>query len=902
MIDQSGALLSRLAGRVFVFVRLRRLTAVIAVALLAGGIAAGCGQADPKPANGLAVPTGASLAGDFAGSGPGTLISAFALQGLDQPLRDAASLAARITYTSTSGINNNYVPVTGAVFVPRGNPPQAGWPAVGLGHPTTGIKPECAPSLSRNLSGLSETIVGLLKAGLVVAVTDYQGLGTEGPYHPYLDSTTAGFNLIDSVRAARKLVRKMSGSWVAVGGDQGGQAAWAADELVSDFGGGLRLLGVIDPGAVLRCRRVGRRGRRRWTDQRAETGVAGILAITGKRVRRLQPGRLQPGRRAGKIWDDLFGLHGLKEARRGCRPDRPRRSACQQTPRLSRRFAATCKKPFAAGLTSAPMWVIYGADDSYTPATWTERALQRACGYGDVIQIERQAGPRPDAIVLARAIPWITTQFTYETPVNDCPSFTGETTPTTENETATPTTSNADTDHSGRRMTARTLAVEVSLVHGWVPLLIQGLAVVVMVLALGWRTRRWWTVWSPVALVVGVLTAVLVRWYVDDQGMIGDRPPLRMWLWVGLAGLAVVVLALGWRGSRWWQRVVSALAIPLSVLCALVVLNQWLAYLPTVGAAWDRLTGATSGQTDAAGVRRMQQEGASPTVGTMVTVNIPDDASGFKHREELVYLPPAWYASNPPPRLPVVLMINAEFGHPDDWLVGSDAQKTLDDFVAKHGGNSPVFVFVDSSGTFTNDTSAWTARGAMRRVTLPKTLCHLLSQTSVPARRGRTGNRRVDGRSGACTVTLSAKYPELFSAFLDIDGQNGPYAGTKEQTIARLFDGDAEAWAQFDPTTVMGEHGRYADMAGWFAVSRDTPTVYRSGSAQTASLPAEPSEEANVLDPVAVANYLCELASNYGIECLVVAHGGGRDRRPLERFSRPLCRGWPVVWVPQASR
>ena len=95
--------------------------------------------------------------------------------------------------------------------------------------------------------------------------------------------------------------------------------------------------------------------------------------------------------------------------------------------------------------------------------------------------------------------------------------------------------------------------------------------------------------------------------------------------------------------------------------------------------------------------------GAKPTKGTIVSVRIPDTASGFKHRDELVYLPPWWFASNPPPRLPVVMMMGGEFGHPKDWL-GAGAGQRLDDFVTKHGGNGPVIVFADITGSFLNDT------------------------------------------------------------------------------------------------------------------------------------------------------------------------------------------------------
>ena len=67
---------------------------------------------------------------------------------------------------------------------------------------------------------------------------------------------------------------------------------------------------------------------------------------------------------------------------------------------------------------------------------------------------------------------------------------------------------------------------------------------------------------------------------------------------------------------------------------------------------------------------------------------------------------------------------------------------------------------------------------------------------------------------GTCAVTLTVMHPELFSAFVDIGGDVGPNAGTKEQTVERLFNGDEAAWASFDPSTVMTRHGHYTAGVG----------------------------------------------------------------------------------------
>src|SRR6478736_8651669 len=102
-------------------------------------------------------------------------------------------------------------------------------------------------------------------------------------------------------------------------------------------------------------------------------------------------------------------------------------------------------------------------------------------------------------------------------------------------------------------------------------------------------------------------------------------------------------------------------------------------------------------------VTAMKATGTVPSKGAVVPVTIPDTASGFKHRTELVYLPPAWFARGAP-KLPTVMMMGGEFNTPGDWLRTGNAISTIDGFAATHAGNAPVLVFVDSGGSFNNDT------------------------------------------------------------------------------------------------------------------------------------------------------------------------------------------------------
>ncbi len=142
-----------------------------------------------------------------------------------------------------------------------------------------------------------------------------------------------------------------------------------------------------------------------------------------------------------------------------------------------------------------------------------------------------------------------------------------------------------------------------------------------------------------------------------------------------------------------------------------------------------------------------------------------------------------------------------------------------------------MLVFVDTSGSFTKDTECvngvrGNAADHLTKDVVPYVISHF-GVSSDPANWGVAGW----SMGGTCAVTLTAKYPELFSTFVGIDGDVSPNAGSKDQTVFRLFGGDEQAWESFDPTTVMNAHGPYTGVAGWFSVSDpNVPTVYRDGT------------------------------------------------------------------------
>ncbi len=156
----------------------------------------------------------------------------------------------------------------------------------------------------------------------------------------------------------------------------------------------------------------------------------------------------------------------------------------------------------------------------------------------------------------------------------------------------------------------------------------------------------------------------------------------------------------------------------------------------------------------------MQLEGTKPTKGVVVPVTISADASHFPHRQELVYLPPAWFSSNPPPRLPAVMMISSAFNTPADWLRPGGAFDTIDDFAAHHHGFAPALVFVDPTGSFDNDTECVNGtRGNAADHLTKDVVPFVVSNFGVSADRANWG---VAGWSmgGTCAVDLTVMHPE----------------------------------------------------------------------------------------------------------------------------------------------
>lgn len=407
----------------------------VLIFVMIGSLAIGCSTTSPpgsSPSTRSSAAPRSSLPPAPGGDARGAILERSPLT-VDPDGRLAGRDLTRVVYRSTAG----YAPgdptgsfgtrVSGYVAVPAGTPPPGGWPIVAFGHGTTGTAANCGPSGHPDLLGETSTVAALLDAGYVVAASDYQGLGEHEVAHPYLNSRTIAYNMIDMVRAARALVPAAGTRWAAMGTSQGGQAAWASAEHAADYGAGLDFVGAagIAPAA----------------DVAPIADGAGAQPYAAPRFTQIQMAFIPlivDGLRA--VYPDFRVSDYMRGALAQGAADL---TACGPGSAFRKFSAITKVRPGDAAITSAgalrrlhdmlvvdslpqrrssgPLFIGYGdADQIITPA-WTAAAVRRACAMGDTLAVSVAAGKgHTNTGLTPRAISWIADRFAGREAPNTC--------------------------------------------------------------------------------------------------------------------------------------------------------------------------------------------------------------------------------------------------------------------------------------------------------------------------------------------------------------------------------------------------------------------------------------------------------------------------------------------------
>lgn len=356
---------------------------------------------------------------------------------------------------------------------------------------------------------------------------------------------------------------------------------------------------------------------------------------------------------------------------------------------------------------------------------------------------------------------------------------------------------------------------EVPLFGGWFVLSTELAAAIAIVAAVRWRHRRTWRLWLPLAVAVGATAAAATYWVLARRDLAPDAAPWTFWIWLSLAVALMFMVPAAWIGARWWRRITGVAAVGLTVVCLALAANQWAGFYPTAGRAWQGLTDQPlPGQISFATL--VQLRGNPEPDGKIVPLRSSDRISRFHHRPEYVYLPPAWFSGKVPPHLPAVVMIGGVVTTPEDWVRSGSALQTVRAYAATHGGQAPILVFVDPSGSLSNDTEC--VDGPHGNVDTHITKEVRPAVVSEFGASDHPGKWAVAGWSmgGTCAIDLTVEHPDLFRTFVDISGDVGPNLGNRAQTTSTLFGGRAADWERFDPATAMRRHGPYSGVGGWF--------------------------------------------------------------------------------------
>jgi pimeloyl-ACP methyl ester carboxylesterase len=339
-------------------------------------------------------------------------------------MQTANATAVRVVYRSTSSAGEP-TEVSGVVAVPAGKPPKGGWPIVSFGHTLTGLDTKCAPSAAKEFGGYASAMVTLLQRGYVVTMSDYEGLGTEGYDHNALDWITLGNNMIDAVRAARRVSPDTSVNWAADGSGQGGLAAWAATQRARDYGAGLNMVGAvaISPFSDLSpLVDVANKGALIQIQER-------LMMVLLQNIAAHTPDFDLDAFRSGVAkdnWDVLTDCAppdpvATQKIATQVRPEdlRPRDDAAAAALRDALSAAAL---PGNSGPAVAPVLVVYATDDTLVPQAGVARVLKAACAKGDPVVVMKQVGDTSatNYQLIQTSLSWLTSRFDGEKPANVC--------------------------------------------------------------------------------------------------------------------------------------------------------------------------------------------------------------------------------------------------------------------------------------------------------------------------------------------------------------------------------------------------------------------------------------------------------------------------------------------------
>ncbi|WOT02482.1 alpha/beta hydrolase [Corynebacterium pyruviciproducens] len=248
-----------------------------------------------------------------------------------------------------------------------------------------------------------------------------------------------------------------------------------------------------------------------------------------------------------------------------------------------------------------------------------------------------------------------------------------------------------------------------------------------------------------------------------------------------------------------------ALLVAVALVGSLGIINTQFQMVPTVGAITNRVEKVPYDKLDSVVPGK--------SVRTSVVLG--------RGRPAEVYLPPAYFQGA---TLPVLVLMHGNPGAPAMWMEEGQAPQIFDEYQDAHGGIAPIVVSVDATGSFTGNPLCVGWAHDYISDELPQAIKQFFRVDEEQS------HWVLGGLSygGTCALQIATTATDSYGGYIDMSGQREPLAGTKQQTVDKYFDGDADAYAANNPIELMGEPGSYPGVKVRFVVGKQDKD-YRTG-------------------------------------------------------------------------
>lgn len=328
-------------------------------------------------------------------------------------------------------------------------------------------------------------------------------------------------------------------------------------------------------------------------------------------------------------------------------------------------------------------------------------------------------------------------------------------------------------------------------------LLVSVLSVCTLIAAFGFfdpkkRPRSTW------ALIISLALSFLV-WLVLEKIWRPFPDPVPLRVYSASAASAFVVLSLLLvRGLRLRLLVPALVSVISAWGCANLVYQQY----PTLASLHPTPQAV---RMDYAEFEKLSQPPQldGEDAGALISIPAQGEISGFKARDAVAYVPPAYW-TKPNVKLPVLVLMAGNPGQPIQWFSNGQGEITADNYQAQHDGIAPVIISVDATGSLTANPLCIDGPNEQVNTYLSQDVPALIHQRFPkvnPDQRSWT----IGGLSygGTCALQVITNSPQAYGNFLNFSGQIEPTIGSHKETLDRFFNGDEQAFKAINPRDIL---------------------------------------------------------------------------------------------------